>query len=291
MNELNKTTNIILVLISCIFALAVVMWIFVVRKSSYDSPERILPEAQVSNYLSQHISEPCDLIDKVRIPADKSGKIPPMDVYTYKSKDRDMFFHVTSTLEAAKEVLGSFPVYEPVIYDDHEICESNQAADDFWREHEFDKDFYSMIIKIPVDKKEEADDYLKGEYNFRAGKRICVNMKNDSKMAGSMAAMYVSGIFTSSEDNKYAPYIRYDTMSVGDGEVTLKAEVRDYNGGAGADVQGEGYDNVDSGSGKEAYYAAVVFVRVGSLDTVIKGGFTNVDYDALDDEKVEEIVF
>ncbi len=93
-------------------------------------------------------------------------------------------------------------------------------------------------------------------------------MNNDCEMAGSMAAMYVSGIFTSSEDNKYPPYIRYDTMSVGDGEVTLKAEVRDYG---------------DGGSGKEAYYVAVVFVRVDSLDTVIKGGFTNADYDAPDD--------
>ena len=71
-------------------------------------------------------------------------------VHTYKSKDRDMFFHVTSTLEAAKEVLGSFPVYEPVIYDDHEICESNQAADDFWREHEFDKDFYNYLARKPL---------------------------------------------------------------------------------------------------------------------------------------------
>ncbi len=284
MNEANKTTNIILVLVSCVFALAVVMWIFVFRKSSYDSPERILPEAQVSNYSSQHISEPCELIDTERIPADKSRMIPPKDVYTYKSKDRDMSFHVISTLEATRGVFGSVPVYEPVIYDDHEICGGNQAADDFWLEHEFNKDFYSIIIKIPVDDKDEAGDYLMEKYAFRPGWRECVSMPDGTEMIGARAAMYVSGVFTSAEDNKYEPYIWYDEMSVGNGEVALNAQVREYGEAAG--VQG-------AGSGKEAYHVAVVFVAVNDLDPAIKGGFTNVDYDSpvYKKEKVEEMVF
>ncbi len=79
-----------------------------------------------------------------------------------------------------------------------------------------------------------------------------------TKLSSSTAAVYVSDVYVTSDSNKYMPYIWYDEISISDKEITLKAEMRDYEG---------------TKEGNEAYYVGIVFISVNDENRKLMGEF------------------
>ena len=271
---MKKIIGIILAIISCAVAISVFVGIMKFAKYSDNVSWRVPSKTQVYVYLLQRKHDPCKRISIVSIPANKREREPARDVYTFKSKKRDMVFHIISTLDNVSTIGGTTAVYKQVIYDDYKISENNQMSDDLWFKYRYNQDYNSLLLKLPVKDENRAREYVRENYGISPGEIVyldnspsldfkdkCVNEANTeyiTKLSDSTAAVYVSDVHVTSEDNRFEPYIFYKEMSIGNDEIFLNAEIRDYK---------------VSGKGNEDYYIGIVFISAGDKSRELKGDF------------------
>ena len=271
---INKIVSIILAIMSCSVAIAVFVGIMRLGRYSDNVSSNVPSKFQVFVYSLQHKHESCKRVGMVRIQADERKREPTRDIYTYKSKKRDMLFHIISTLDNVGILGETTSFYKQRIYDDFEISEGNQMSDELWIQYVYNRDYNSIVLKIPVAGKDEVNDYIADKYGVRLREKIyldhCPSLtfkdmcgdeaKSDyiTKLSSSTAAVYVSDVYVTSENKKYTPYIWYDEISISDKEITLKAEMRDYEG---------------TKEGNEAYYVGIVFISVNDENRKLMGEF------------------
>ena len=273
-NGISKIISIILAIMSCSLAIAVFSGIMRLGRYSDNVSSNVPSKFQVFVYSLQHKHESCEQIGMVRIQADERKREPAREIYTYKSKKRDMLFHIISTLDNVGILGETTSFYRQRIYDDFEISEGNQMSDELWIQYVYNRDYNSIVLKIPVAGKDEVNDYIADKYGVRLREKIyldhCPSLtfkdmcgdeaKSDyiRKLSSSTAAVYVSDVHVASVKNKYTPYIWYDEISISDKDITLQAEMRDYK---------------DTKEGDEAYYVGVVFISVDDESRKLAGEF------------------